>query len=208
MNLVESLYSDRMSMVALSNLLTKSFASKKDERQEVPTSPCIPPVPTRQLLADLVVEEAVELLQALGFSIVVPGWGEKPRAVMHSWVANDPQNPQNLANIIDQSCDLQYVTSGVLVACGMADLPHLAEVCECNEAKFPDGVPICHPVTGKYLKPEGWTPPNHEECLKRTPFNMRQVGDLLMSQYYANKADDGGGKEYIKKSHEDPAVAE
>lgn len=143
-----------LSRVALSNLFTKGVAAKKDPRQTVLPSYGIPDQPTRKLLAQLVLEEALETVRALGFDVSTP---QVPDVVWHTG-CSDP----NIETIIDGACDTIYVATGVLVACGVPDRPHLDEVCRANDAKFPDGEAVVQEGTGKYLKPVGWFPPQHE----------------------------------------------
>lgn len=72
--------------------------------------------------------------------------------------ARDAEN-----KLIDDMCDVIYVAVGTLVALGVDPAAHIAAVVEANNAKFPNGVGVPHPtIPGKFGKPEGWTPPDHE----------------------------------------------
>jgi hypothetical protein len=74
--------------------------------------------------------------------------------------------PPDLIGIIDGCCDTIYVTVGTLCAMGVPDLPHLDEVNRANNDKFPGGVAFLN-EDGKFLKPEGWTPPDHQHVISK-----------------------------------------
>lgn len=155
-----------------SNVFTKGVAVKYDPRQAIPKEPyTIPNEATRLLLAKLVFEEAQETVRALG--CVLSQTNDGPLEVVIETsdddVRRNPESPFALSmeDIIDGACDVIYVATGLLVACGVPDLPHLAEVCRANNSKFPGGVAVIDSCTGKYLKPEGWQPPNHKKVEER-----------------------------------------
>jgi hypothetical protein len=159
-----------LSRVAISNLFTKGSTVKHDPRQAVLPKPGVPDEATRLLLARLILEEAQETINALGFEIV-----RTPTLV-------GSLRP-DLENVIDGCCDTIYVATGAMVACGVPDLPHLYAVCRANNRKFPGGVPTIEPVTGKYLKPPGWTPPDHVGLFKHDVTTAESYGaDMLKCQ--------------------------
>lgn len=141
------------SFVYQSNVFTKKVASKFDPRQKLPEKPyTVPDLETRKLLAKLVLEEALETVTALGFN----------GRIAH--IELGPHDGElNLEDIIDGACDTIYVATGVLVACGAPDIPHLKEVCDANDRKFPNGEAVINSETGKYLKPPGWRGPDHSK---------------------------------------------
>lgn len=144
-----------------SNLFTKSAAFNFDKRQVIPAvAYTVPDAKTRLLLAKLVFEEAQETIHALG--CILSQTNDGPIEVV-----DDGGGPLSLEKVIDGACDTIYVATGVLAACGVPDMPHLTEVCDANNAKFPNGVAIIDPKSGKYLKPEGWKAPDHMN-VKRT----------------------------------------
>lgn len=158
-----------LSQVALSNLFTKGVAVKYDPRQAIRAMPGVPDEAIRRLSAQLILEETMETIHALGF-LVMPMKGdpeEVPCQPNYELLSHDGIDNEwhTLEEIIDGACDLIYVATGALVACGVPDLPHLAEVCRANNSKFPDGKAIINPETGKYLKPEGWQAPDHNHVL-------------------------------------------
>lgn len=155
-----------LSPVALSNLFTKAAALPHSPNQKVEKSYKVPKAEIRMLLAKLVFEEALETIRALGIAIEFSD-GEYTHDVTGIEIdrfdivdAHDPVLPLDIDTIIDGACDTIYVATGVLVAMGVPDLPHLAEVCRANDRKFPKGVATIG-AHGKYLKPAGWKGPDH-----------------------------------------------
>ena len=152
-----------ISLVMKSNLFTMGITSKNDPRQQVGEPYSIPIASIRELRARIEFEECLEKLQALGVQLLIstkddPGMAHEVDGMDQvSFVeAGEP----DLWGVVDASCDQIYVAIGTLVSCGVPDLPHLAEVCTCNDAKFPGGKATT--VNGKFQKPDGWKPPNHE----------------------------------------------
>jgi predicted HAD superfamily Cof-like phosphohydrolase len=121
----------------------------------------------RLLCAKLILEEALETINALGCYVTTDATGGKLE------VGLDPDEPTLvLDDIIDGCCDTMVVTLGTLVACGVPDSPHMQEVLECNLAKFPGGIATVDKKTGKYLKPEGWKGPDHERVQRSVRRNI------------------------------------
>lgn len=121
----------------------------------------IPDEQTRLLRARLILEEALETISALGFTLASGPLVVRSLKVVTKDYSDYPYSP-NLEGIIDGCCDLIYVAVGTLWACGVPDVPHMEEVVRANDAKFPNGQGVAHPtVKGKFGKPEGWTPPDH-----------------------------------------------
>ena len=146
---------------AFANRFCRAAAAKVDTRQALPDRPyIIPDEPTRRLMAQLVLEEAKETILALGYLLVQNSVGED---MLIENPSQAPAYPSDLEKIIDGACDTIFVATGVLVGCGVPDAPHLAEVCRANEAKFPNGLAVMNPSTGKYLRPPGWVPPDHNK---------------------------------------------
>jgi hypothetical protein len=161
------------SEVMLSSLYCMGITSRIDPRRAIPSGPKLPDEDTRRFWASLIWEEALETIHALGMDVVVGPWiicpGRKD-------VRFTSARPPDLEQIIDGCCDVEYVTKGTLAACGVPDLPHLRAVCEANSAKFPGGVAKVR-EDGKFLKPEGWTAPNHTAVMLSARMND-QVADL------------------------------
>jgi predicted HAD superfamily Cof-like phosphohydrolase len=166
---------DCLSSVAISNLYMMAIASEKDSRQRIPPRPYTPPESIRKLRAQLILEEAFETVQALGFNVYADS--QQLTKTNLQFVADfDP----NVEEVIDGCCDTVYVAIGTLMSFGVPDLPHLDHVNAANNSKFPNGVALTN-TDGKVIKPEGWVPPNHENLKKeyQTP-NLQEIGKHLV----------------------------
>lgn len=107
--------------------------------QEVPESPCIPSAEVRLLRAKLIMEEALETIEGLGFNVYY-NWTESEETFAAPKFY--PRvNPPDLELIADGCADLSVVTIGTLSACGISDEALLAEVDAANLAKFE--IPRC-----------------------------------------------------------------
>lgn len=127
----------------------ESFMTKAE--QELPQSPCIPSEEVRRLRAQLILEEALETIDALGFTCQVSALR----------IASD--NPPNLIAIADGCADLSVVTIGTLSACGIADEALLEEIDRSNLDKFRGDAH--KDENGKWRKPSDWKPPEIERVL-------------------------------------------
>lgn len=175
----ESTMIRRLSSVMLSNLYTMEVASQADPRQNVPDTPGIPPEDVRLCRARLILEEAIETINALGFTLCAEGDFQDPCFDDVDDFDFKPDRIPSLEDIIDGCCDSIYVCTGTLASCGVPDMPHLEEVCRANNAKFPGGKVIVN-NDGKFLKPVGWTPPDHQTVLKKYDvFSLK-----AFAQYY------------------------
>lgn len=101
-----------------------------------------------QMRANLLLEECLETVEALGFSLVVD---EQYPPTFALRKVREPDWPE----VIDGVCDVVYVAIGLLVTLGVNIGPYWHEVQRSNMAKV--GGPIRD--DGKLLKPEGWKPP-------------------------------------------------
>lgn len=139
-------------------------------------------------MAQNILEEAFETVSALGFKINHLTTDPEGKLKVAALVSHDKEILLN--DIIDGACDTIYVATGAMVGCGVPDMMHLIEVCQANERKFPGGKATINPETGKYLKPEGWTGPDHMKVRqlhwlksKQTPngcpANLNAVGKVL-----------------------------
>lgn len=159
----------------LSCLYTMGITSQTEPRQRVPEEMyVIPDYETRLLRARLILEESVETIKALGFE-VVPVGDFNGNTGLSLEVSG---KPLVLEDILDGCCDTIYVATGCLVSMGIPDNPHLAEVCRANNQKFPGGAVTKDPVTGKYLKPDGWCPPRHQAVRGEVEESVRKYPDI------------------------------
>lgn len=119
--------------------------------QALPAVPEIPPLDVRRLRAELILEEALETINALGFSLGSSSglveWNKEP----------------DLIKIVDGCCDLRVVTTGTLSACGVSD-EAVQHAVDCNNLeKFLPG--SYKNESGKWIKPPNHKPPPIEEIL-------------------------------------------
>ena len=160
-----------LSEVALSNLFTMGACQDKDPRQRIPLNPVVPPYDVRLTRARLTMKEALETIDALGFYVITSMQLTSDRIAKTDDLEFVEEyidlvhEPPSFKDIIDGAADSIYVNTGTILSCGVADMPHLRAVCNANEAKFPNGVATLND-NGKYLKPAGWTPPDHTAIAK------------------------------------------
>lgn len=139
----------------------------RQAEQVIPVPPTMPPEEVRQLRARLILEEALETIEALGFDVIpfqVPHQG----GLEYRVVTNG--KPCDVVKTVDGCCDLSVVTIGTLSAFGLPDNPFLCAVDQSNLAKFKgDGYKDEH---GKWIKPSDWEPPQLKTLLAEHKFPM------------------------------------
>lgn len=112
-----------------------------------------------ELRARLILEEATEIAQALGFDVGVEAYlGEEP-SVYLTHTGADVDWPA----VVDGLCDLTYVTLGAAVEAGVEFSPFFAEVHRSNMTKVGGE----HREDGKQLKPATYEPPRLGEMWRR-----------------------------------------
>lgn len=174
-----------LSQVALSNLRNKGITSRKSPLQKIYPPYTIPSdIKTRELLARLILQEAIETVNALGFH--PQSLEDRENFIL----TPDSKEFLDINEIIDGCCDVVYVAIGAMVALGVPDLPHLEEVCRANNDKFPGGKAIINKY-GKYQKPEGWIGPDHN----KVRLEMDGVDLCSLAEVLANKDYCGIGEE-------------
>lgn len=142
----------------VSNLYTMTCTAQVNPNLALPSVPYMVPCgEVRYLRAKLILEEAIETISGLGFSVC----GDPSSA----WVdarthADDPSAWYNIESVIDGCVDTIYVCTGTLAAYGVPDLPHIIEVNRANDSKFPHGQATLNDY-GKFQKPPGWVGPDH-----------------------------------------------
>lgn len=132
--------------------------------QDVPSKPSIRAYP-RVLRARLVMEEAIEFVEASGLNFAVEragqghvsGQGEAGR-----WGFTE-NGVENWAGMIDAIVDTIYVAIGAAVQMGVDLDPFFEAVHAANMTKR--GGPT--DLNGKKLKPLGWRPPDIEGVLRK-----------------------------------------
>jgi len=134
--------------------------------QEVPLAPTIPDEKTRILRAKLILEEALETIHALGILVYVrsdpQGFAVQ---VCSEEIKFDPNRLKpDLEQIADGCADISVVTTGTLLACGIADEALQHEVDLNNLAKFSPGG--YRRDDGKWVKPPDHPVPDIAGILK------------------------------------------
>ncbi len=143
--------------------------------QATPEAPAIPDLHTRRLRARLILEETLETIAALGFSVDVPfGSEDLDGGLSRSGTVVDVGADEvdlverfgpDLVGIVDGCEDIRVVTTGTLIACGVEDQATSVCVDENNLAKFgPGGHRDEH---GKWIKPPGHRPPDIAAVLRK-----------------------------------------
>ncbi len=133
--------------------------------QDTPDKPIIPSLEVRELRAKLILEEALETIQALGFDVVIDNDTEYDTIVqMNNNLRFVEAYKPSLEEIVDGVIDISVVSYGTLVACGVPDLPFQEEVDNNNLAKFGPG--HSRREDGKLIKPPDHKPPRIKELLE------------------------------------------
>jgi hypothetical protein len=119
-------------------------------------------VPTREeriLRAKLILEEAMETIEALGISVEFD-------YNKYSFF-DEGEGKYNPKEVLDGVCDMAVVANGTLLACGIASVysEALSRVDENNWSKVKDGV--IKDENGKYKKPPGYKPVILDDLIER-----------------------------------------
>ena len=131
--------------------------------QATPEIATIPDSKTRILRAKLILEEALETVEALGVHVHIEGVELLEEGLVYS--ASDTVNMQEVA---DGCADISVVTIGTLIAFGMDDEPLLEEVDASNLRKFGEGIGC---TWGDQEQISGMSQPNMEHmCLAAPKF--------------------------------------
>lgn len=129
---------------------------------DAPISPAEPRFRNARLRAALILEEAIETVEALVGTRQAREMVEEAAAGL-SWENGHPNQEPNLVEAIDGLCDTIVVSYGTAEEIGIDLEPFYDEVMRSNMAKR--GGPVR--ADGKRLKPPGWTPPDLESILDR-----------------------------------------
>lgn len=128
-----------------------------------PDKPTLPSVELRKTCANLILEEALEAIDSLGFYVC-----HSPRDVIVDISAFkdgdiqvlpevDSLVEEDLANIAHECADLRVVASFAMAVSGISDESVQMAVDQANLAKFGPGG-YKHPESGKWIKP-----PDHKK---------------------------------------------
>lgn len=127
-------------------------------------SPGDPGQATRKLAAELIIEEARETVEALGFRMAL---GVGGRTVLHETLGFD------IEEAVDGCIDTIYVCHWALNAMGVADVLPMVEVLDANDRKLGPGHSFSE--SGKLLKPASWVGPDIRGALAA---QMQLEGEL------------------------------
>ena len=134
--------------------------NEKINRAPEPDSPTIPDEATRILRAKLILEEAMETIDALGCTVMY----ETYQTLDFDWMTVGATHEPNMVEIADGCADISVVTMGTLVTCGIPDRGLLELVDSNNLAKFGPGGFLRE--DGKWVKPPDHQPPDVKGFLK------------------------------------------
>jgi predicted HAD superfamily Cof-like phosphohydrolase len=145
--------------------------------QDRPENAGLPSKEILKLRAALILEEALETINALGFSVHSKYDGTNVPSEYNFDSANgffytmDPSEfhlvgdlEPDLVEIADGCADVLVVTTGTMIACGFDDVELMAAVDQNNLDKFGPG--HSRREDGKLVKPPGHKPPDIEAILK------------------------------------------
>lgn len=129
-------------------------------------TPTMPPAEDRLLRAKLIMEEALETVEALGLSPLVrlSSNGEHFADVVIEDMEFKADREPDLVEIADGCADIMVVTTGTLISMGIPDIELQRIVDENNLAKFGPGGH--RRADGKWIKPPNHQPPDIERVLR------------------------------------------
>lgn len=110
--------------------------------QDVPDEPKVPDRDTRILRAELILEEALETISALGIGVRVE-CDVKGQEIRHKHSLDYTMGPVNMVEVADGCADVSVVTMGTLSAFGIDAEPVLEMVDQHNLQKFSTCCPTC-----------------------------------------------------------------
>ena len=136
---------------------TRILEFMKKAGQETPERPIMPSLAIRQLRANIILEEALETLEGLGFAVVSTAQNKMGFAAV-------PFSEPDIVKAVDGCGDLSVVTMGTLLAFGVKDKPILEAVDASNLQKFGPGS-YRRESDGKWMKPPDHKAPDIMGCL-------------------------------------------
>lgn len=128
-------------------------------RQEVLGTPVVPSQEVRRLRAALILEEALETIEALGYGVL----SADGRTIDMDNTSLELTHEPCLIEIADGCADIMVVTLGTLSACGIADESVMMEVLDSNDSKFAEGSYINE--IGKLIKSPLYQPARIDQVL-------------------------------------------
>ena len=135
--------------------------------QLIPAEPITPTEEVCKLRATLILEEALETIDALGFVVKVKSLYNDctiERDVVECIPHGDPPD---LVEIADGCADTIVVSTGTLISCGVPSEPLLELIDASNLAKYSGDYKIR--PDGKVIKPTSWKKPDIASLLQNQP---------------------------------------
>lgn len=123
--------------------------------QSIAANPTLSSFEVRKFRADMILEEALEAIEGLGFDVEATN-PDGELELVEAW-------KPDLIKIADGCADIRVVTTGTLSALGISDLALQEEVDTNNLLKFAPGA--YQRSDGKWMKPPGHRPPDIEKVL-------------------------------------------
>lgn len=127
--------------------------------QEIPLCPTVPSRDVLRLRCLLLLEEALEFVEASGFGVTLYNEEihEKSKLGERFGMTLRVEGEPFYEGMVDACADVSVVNTGTLLALGAGDVEVLEKVDAANLAKVEEGA--IRDSNGKIMKPFGWTPP-------------------------------------------------
>lgn len=157
----------------------REFVRKMREnngKEPIPSTPHYPKTAIRSLCVCLILEEALEVFQALGISVdlnidhyntlmvSLEKLDVKNDFIIHGEQIEDVKNPGKLGELSDGLADLIYVALYTAVVHGINLAPIMKAVEDSNLEKF-RGDSHLDSKTGKWIKPSDWRVPDFAKMI-------------------------------------------
>ena len=141
--------------------------------QRVPSTPSVPSTTTLILRASLILEEALETINAMGLRVEHNAAYELKIQDLSFY----PKEAPNLVEIADGIADLSVVSIGTALACGIDMAPIIQEVDQNNLDKFKGSCSTR--ADGKVIKPKDHRAPNIYDLLAK-----HKIADLPLKSSF------------------------
>lgn len=138
---------------------------------DVPTKPVVPSNERLLARAKLLMEEAMEFVEAAGVKVTVPIKKDMlfftiigKQVISFDDLSFSKQEPADLVGMADGLADTMVICAGGLAICGIADLPLLREVDDNNLLKLDTG--YFDAERGKFIKAKNHPKPDIAKVLR------------------------------------------
>lgn len=132
----------------------------------VEKSPTIPEPKLRRLRCKLIMEEALEFIEASGCNMVILQYN--PDCTLHKWdIRFDDEVPPDLVGVADAIGDLNYVVQGAALTWGIPAKEVGDEVHRSNMTKVHEDGTLHKREDGKVVKPKTFSEPDFSFIIDR-----------------------------------------